>query len=171
MRSRNRKGFTLVEMLIVVALITIIIGIALPRFAGVTGRAKQAEAGGELQTIQSAIEGLMAFGATANPPACGAANVGINNACVFTPLSAQNPRIIGATGEYIDPFQPAGATGDAQFYQYRANGRFYFVASRGPNQALGALVIAAATGQITGAQADDIIVSNGIVCPTGAAAC
>jgi prepilin-type N-terminal cleavage/methylation domain-containing protein len=166
----NRRGFTLVEMLIVVALITIIIGIALPRFAGVTGRARQAEANGELKTIQSAIEGLIAFGATATPPACGAANVGINNVCVFTPLSGQNPRIIGATGEYIDPFQPAGAVGDVQFYQYRALGRFYFVASRGPNQALGVLVIGA-TGQITGAEADDIIISNGIVCPAGAGAC
>lgn len=170
MMLHNRKGFTLVEMLIVVALITIIIGIALPRFAGVTGRAKQAEANGELRTIQSAIEGLIAFGATATPPACGAANVGVDSACIFTPLSAQNPRIIGATGEYLDPFMPAGAVGTAQFYQYRALGRFYFVASRGPNQALGVLTIGA-TGQITGADADDIIVSNGIVCPTGAGAC
>ncbi|MGE5279649.1 MAG: type IV pilin protein [Deltaproteobacteria bacterium] len=52
--KRNRKGFTLLELIIVVIVIGILASIALPRFIRVTERARIAEAKSILGTIRSA---------------------------------------------------------------------------------------------------------------------
>jgi ornithine carbamoyltransferase len=51
-----KKGFTLIEMLIVIAVISILIGIALPRFKGMQDEGNIAKAKGELRTLQTAVE-------------------------------------------------------------------------------------------------------------------
>ena len=51
-----RKGFTIIELLIVIAVISILVGIALPRFRGMREEGLIAQAKGELRTIQTALE-------------------------------------------------------------------------------------------------------------------
>ena len=43
-RVRDRKGFTLIELMIVVVLIAILAALAIPRFMNTTGKAKKSEA-------------------------------------------------------------------------------------------------------------------------------
>ncbi|HEX2203600.1 MAG TPA: prepilin-type N-terminal cleavage/methylation domain-containing protein [Longimicrobium sp.] len=50
---QNKKGFTLIELMIVVVIIGILAAIAIPRFSQVSNRAKQAEAGPILKQICS----------------------------------------------------------------------------------------------------------------------
>jgi general secretion pathway protein G len=54
--AMGRKGFTIIELLIVIAVISILVGIALPRFRGMQDEGKIAQAKGELRTFQTAME-------------------------------------------------------------------------------------------------------------------
>ncbi|UZQ81887.1 prepilin-type N-terminal cleavage/methylation domain-containing protein [Thermoanaerobacter sp. RKWS2] len=52
----NRKGFTLVELLVVVAIIAILAAALVPRLLGYTDRARQARAMSDLGTMKTVIE-------------------------------------------------------------------------------------------------------------------
>lgn len=52
----RRKGFTLIEIMIVVAIIGILGAVAIPLYTGYTNRAKQVEAEEQLMTLASAEE-------------------------------------------------------------------------------------------------------------------
>ncbi|MBR2346578.1 MAG: prepilin-type N-terminal cleavage/methylation domain-containing protein [Clostridia bacterium] len=51
MRKNNRKGFTIVELVIVIAVIAILAGVLIPTFAGVATKAKKSAALQEARTI------------------------------------------------------------------------------------------------------------------------
>ena len=52
---RKSKGFTLIELMIVVAIIGILAAIAIPRFANLIDRAREARTQGNLGAIRSAL--------------------------------------------------------------------------------------------------------------------
>ena len=55
MHKRNEKGFTLIELLIVIVIIGILAAVAIPRFQGVSDKAKIGAAQAELATIKNGL--------------------------------------------------------------------------------------------------------------------
>jgi type IV pilus assembly protein PilA len=54
-RQRNKKGFTLIELVVVIAILGILALIAIPRFTGVRQNAERSSVEANLRTIDSAI--------------------------------------------------------------------------------------------------------------------
>ncbi len=52
----NKKGFTLIELMIVVAIIGILAAIAIPKFANLINKSKEGATKGALSTVRSAIQ-------------------------------------------------------------------------------------------------------------------
>jgi type II secretion system protein G len=55
-KSKMKRGFTLIELMIVIAVIAILIGISLPHFKGMQDEGNTVKAAGELRTLTIAIE-------------------------------------------------------------------------------------------------------------------
>ncbi len=55
-KMKNNKGFTLVELLIVIVILGILAAIVIARFAGATKETKEASLKGNLRTIRSSLE-------------------------------------------------------------------------------------------------------------------
>ena len=54
--TNNKKGFTLIELMIVVAIIGILAAIAIPKFADLINKSKEGATKGSLSSVRSAIQ-------------------------------------------------------------------------------------------------------------------
>jgi general secretion pathway protein G len=110
-----KKGFTILELLVVISVLVILIGIAIPRFKGMQDAGKIAQVKAELKTFQTALESYR-MNSTAYPA---------SGASIGATLTGSTPQIISSV--LIDPF--ASAT-DTQ-YNYVLNGAYYVISSVG----------------------------------------
>ena len=111
-----KKGFTIMELLIVISVLVILIAMAIPRIRGIREEGNIARAKGELRTLQIAVEGYLMR--TKSLPA---------GLAVLTE-EATRPNLIGSSLPK-DPF--LNPPGD---YGYKKSGQYYIIWSVGPAQ-------------------------------------
>ena len=146
---RGKKGFTIIELLIVIAVIAILVGIALPRFKGMRDEGNITRAKGELRTLQTAVESFRIH--TGAYPAAGAA--------WQTALTGATPQIVSAAMN--DPFA-AAATQYVLVLSSGTTGNFYAIYSVGPAGNGSVTAVDNTTGAVTEANGSSCIyVSNG----------
>ena len=101
---RNQKGFTLIELMIVVVIIGILAAIAIPNFIAMQNRAKEGSTKANMHTLQLAAE-----------------DYGVQNDGVYT-ANAANAGSAGLAaslpGNYKNPFD--GTTGSGNAFEDRA---------------------------------------------------
>nr|WP_051958047.1 prepilin-type N-terminal cleavage/methylation domain-containing protein [Desulfobacter vibrioformis] len=105
----NQKGFTLIELMIVVAIIGILAAIAIPNYLNYQLKSKTAEAKTNLGAIKTALESYRAE--NDKYPTCAA-----NPAAV--PAATKGPWVANSTGWSDIGFVPAGSV----YYQYSVSG-------------------------------------------------
>ncbi|MDP3730515.1 MAG: prepilin-type N-terminal cleavage/methylation domain-containing protein [Candidatus Omnitrophota bacterium] len=137
----SRKGFTLLELLIVIAVIAILVGIALPKFKGMHDEGNIAKAKGELRTLQTAVESYIMHNNNTLPAA-------------LSNLTTAIPNIIKILPK--DPFVAGGATD----YVYNPGTYYYAIYSVGPTADGSAGVPDAVTG-ISVVAGNCVYVTNG----------
>lgn len=141
-----KRGFTIIELLIVIAVISILIGIALPRFKGMQDEGNIARAKGELRTLQTAVESYYIHNNNIYPAT--------GSAALQTALAAATPSIIN----YVptDPFSSTGA--DYVYVMGGTNSKFYIIYSVGTGGNGSAVITLDAVVETNGASC--IYVSN-----------
>lgn len=145
MKEASRRAFTLIELMVVIAIIAILLGLALPAYQGVLERAKKVEAKNDLIQIATAVNAFyteygkypLTTGTSGDGYSCGG-TTGANCRDVLNPLrnldATLNPRQIvflsppedttqtnpkgkiGSDGQFHDPWgSPYGISVDADY--------------------------------------------------------
>jgi len=118
----KKSGFTILEILVVLAVLVILIGIAVPRIKGMQDQGKIAKVKSELKTIQTALE---TYRINKKPLAYPATTSRITEDVLVIAVPQVVPNIM------YDPF---GATTTTEYvYVLSANGEYYVIASNGPD--------------------------------------
>ncbi len=142
--NEMKRGFSIIELLIVIAVIAILIGIALPQFRGMQEEGLIAQAKAELRTLKTAVESYKIH--TGAYPA--------DSATWQNLLISASPIIVRAA--LIDPF-----TTSAQYQLvYSTSGEYYAIYSVGTTGSATVTGVGA-TGVVTEDDDTCIFVSNG----------
>lgn len=110
MKKNNKKGFTLVELVIVVAVMAILVAVAIPTVASITGKARTAVADANAQTIESMLKLELADLDKAKltekdaADALAEANLGITSGTFYTDLETCNVGTATTAGDVAITF-------------------------------------------------------------------
>jgi prepilin-type N-terminal cleavage/methylation domain-containing protein len=144
-----KRGFTLIEVLIVISVIAIMIAIAVPAFRGIQMDAKQSRAGADLKVLRVAIDSFLK-----NQNDFPDSSFGIGSFPNWqNSLLDTAPRVLEQ--KLFDPFR----NGQVEF-QYAVNGTYFIVWSVGPNQR-STITGINEDGEVLGTIGDDIYQTNG----------
>ena len=154
-QPRPPSGFTLIEMMIVIAVIAILLGVLLPQFRGTQDEARMQRGRSELRTVATALESYYIHNSNAFPSA-------------LSSLTTATPRIVSSIPN--DPFR-GGSNAYSYFRDGGATPVYYVAFSYGPDAAAAITAISTAGVIQCGAGAcatsiDDICITNGT--PVGA---
>ncbi len=126
MISRLERAFTLIELLIVVAIIAILAAIAVPNFLEAQTRAKTAAVLSDMRSVKTALESYQVDYAT-YPPIAGnednVMNMGGMMRMPFLPVSLTTP-ISYMSSIPLDPFNPLNMADHDHSFIYISNGNF-----------------------------------------------
>ncbi|MDD5774170.1 MAG: type II secretion system protein GspG [bacterium] len=141
--SQKEKGFTLLEILVVIAVIGILVAILVPRFSGIQTDAKKKQAMSELRSLKTAVE------------------IYKNNNNAYPAKAGWDTLLVNQTNRIIDevPNDPFGTTK----YSYdldTTTSSYYVIYSVGPDGAPGTITLGADAVTASGAGTDNIWVSN-----------
>ena len=117
-RTKQNSGFTLVELVIVMAVIAVILSVVIPNLRGMQAESQLTKAEGELNTLKTAITSYWRNNSNAYP------------SNITTDLTGASPQIIPASLQ--DPFNTASGT-----YGYTSGndtdfGDYFAIYSKGP---------------------------------------
>ncbi len=105
MKRALQKGFTLIELVVVIVILGILAAIAVPQFTDLAGAARSAVGQGACGALQSSAVLLYASNKTSSTPVAIAANTTVTGgsfstttcaASVFTPTGGANPTTCAA---------------------------------------------------------------------------
>ena len=115
--KKIQKGFTLIELMIVIAIVGILAAVALPAYQSYTDRAKFSEVINATQSVKAAVEDCYARTIAANGSVSGCGTAGSNMVAVAANGSTAgdyiNTLTVAANGEIV-----ATATAAAGSYNY-----------------------------------------------------
>jgi len=122
---KKNKGFTLVELLVVVAILAILAAALLPKFLGYTDRAREARTMADLSTMKSIVEIYAADEGQGSYPVDEEDNADYATLGIGAVLTGKGVNWSDAVGGIVDPYSNAYA------YQYDVANDRYIIASPG----------------------------------------
>jgi prepilin-type N-terminal cleavage/methylation domain-containing protein len=152
-----KRAFTLVELLIVMAVMAILVGIALPRIKGMREEGNIAKAEGELRTLKTAIESYAIHHGNTYPASSNTPYTSYLDAS-----AAPGPQIIASV--LYDPFDPTH-----EYYYILGSGTggtdYYAICSKGPDRTADVTASEVGNGELTASEIDDDIVASNCTLP------
>ena len=149
-----KRGFTLIELMIVIAVMAILIGISLPHFKGMQDEGNSAKAAGELRTLTIAVE---SFNIHHDEYPVQTTTVDFDWQTDANSITLATPTIVKTA--LTDPFD------SSQEYTYATSAssgsQYYIIFSVGPD-GLATITGIETDGDLKGTAGDDIYISNGI---------
>lgn len=151
---QSKKGFTLIELVIVLAVIAILLGVIIPAYKGMQEEGQYSEAEAELNTLKTAVISYYRHN-------------GSYPSNIHSVLTAASPKIITETLD--DPFKTdASTTPNTYGYNYGTEsgfGDWFYIYSKGPDL-VGGTSFDTNDDRVEKSSAngkDDIVVSNAAI--------